>query len=313
MRTFLTTRIGLLQVCAAGVLWGTGGLTVQEIRRGSDMSPMVISAYRMVIAAVVLLVACLAMRILGQVRLIFRAHPWHAVLVGAGTGAYQALYFESVVNVGVTVSTVVSLAVAPVLLTVVDTVRMKVRPTRTRVLVLVAALAGLVLVSAFSGDGTTGPHPAIGVIEAVGSGTAYAITTIFGRTLARSYKPIVVATTMCCVGTAVLVPVAAILSTIDPSTIVTANGATMGWLVYLGIPTMALAYGLLYAGLRTTPESSAVIATLLEPVTAALAAAVVLGERLGVAGVVGTVLILVAVAGLEHAPEAAVATVSELS
>ena len=45
--------------------------------------------------------------------------------------------------------------------------------------------------------------------------------------------------------------------------------------------TLAVAYGLLYAGLRTVEGSAAVVATLLEPVTAAVLAAVVLGERLG--------------------------------
>jgi DME family drug/metabolite transporter len=66
-------------------------------------------------------------------------------------------------------------------------------------------------------------------------------------------------------------------------------------LVYLGVFTMALAYGLFYAGLRTTPQSSAVIATLLEPVTAAVAAAIMLGERLSPAAVLGSLMILGAV------------------
>ena len=39
-------------------------------------------------------------------------------------------------------------------------------------------------------------------------------------------------------------------------------------LLTLGALTMALAYGLLYAGLRTTTGSAAVVATLVEPVTA---------------------------------------------
>ena len=72
----------------------------------------------------------------------------------------------------------------------------------------------------------------------------------------------------------------------------------VGTLLYLGVITMALAYALLYAGLRTVSGSAAGIATLLEPVTAAVAAAIVLGERLGVLGVVGTLLLLAAVAGL---------------
>ena len=63
---------------------------------------------------------------------------------------------------------------------------------------------------------------------------------------------------------------------------------------------MALAYGLLYAGLRTTTGSAAVVASLLEPVTAAVVAALVLDERLGVLGVLGTLLILAAVVGLDR-------------
>ena len=78
----------------------------------------------------------------------------------------------------------------------------------------------------------------------------------------------------------------------------TTDPAAATGLLYLGVVTMALAYGLLYAGLRTMTGSSAVIATLLEPVTAAVAAALVLDERLGALGVVGTLLILAAVAGL---------------
>ena len=76
-------------------------------------------------------------------------------------------------------------------------------------------------------------------------------------------------------------------------------------LLYLGVFTMALAYGLFYVGLRTTTGSSAVIATLLEPVTATVVAALFLDERLGALGVVGTLLILAAVAGLGREEEPA--------
>ena len=81
---------------------------------------------------------------------------------------------------------------------------------------------------------------------------------------------------------------------------VTSDPAALGTLAYLGVFTMALAYGLFYAGLRSTRSGAAVFATLLEPVTAAVAAAFVLGERLGPAGIAGSVLILAAVAGLDE-------------
>ena len=52
------------------------------------------------------------------------------------------------------------------------------------------------------------------------------------------------------------------------------------------------------ADARTTSSSAAVLATLLEPVTAAVVAAVLLGERLGAAGLIGMALVLLAVASL---------------
>ena len=100
----------------AGVLWGTGGLAVQVIRDHADLSPTTISAYRTSIAAVVLVVACVATRQLGDVRRLLAERPGPTVFVGLATAAYQALYFASVVWVGVTVSTVVSLGVAPLAL-----------------------------------------------------------------------------------------------------------------------------------------------------------------------------------------------------
>jgi DME family drug/metabolite transporter len=56
----------------------------------------------------------------------------------------------------------------------------------------------------------------------------------------------------------------------------------------------------LYAGLRSVEASAAVIATLLEPVTATVAAALFLDEDIGVRGLVGTLAILGAVLALAH-------------
>jgi drug/metabolite transporter, DME family len=168
--------------------------------------------------------------------------------------------------------------------------------------VLALALAGLVLVSLAAGAHDPGPHPVLGVVLAVGSGATYAATTAVGRSLTLRTSPLTLTTATTSVGAVALVALApfggALTTGLDDPTVPLT-------LVYLGIFTMALAYGLFYAGLRTVQGSAAVIATLLEPVTAALVAALWLDERLGVQGVVGTALILVAVAGLgRREPEA---------
>lgn len=295
-------RLGLLQISLAGVLWGTGGLAVQLVRERVPMHVVTISAWRMLLAGVVLVVLLLALRGGPALRDLLRTHPRRTVVVGASTAAYQALYFGAVTLVGVSVATVVSLGLAPVLLTAAESVRDRRRPGAGRSVVLVAALTGLVLVTVGAGHGAgTGPEPLLGVLAACGSGAAYAFATAQGEVLARSTGPLALTTATTGVGALLLVPAALLVG--GPRT--TGDPQALALLLYLGVVTMALAYGLLYAGLRTASGSAATIATLLEPVTAAAVAALVLDERIGLLGLVGTALVLLAVAGLGREEPAA--------
>ena len=294
---------GLLEVGLASVLWGTGGLAVQLIREHEALSPVTISAWRMAIAAAVLLVALLALRRGGELVALARRHPRQVLVVGVGTAAYQGFYFVSVTQVGVAVSTVVSLgpraraAHGP-----------RVRPATaarlppSRLGVLGAALVGLVLVSVAGHASSTGPAPVAGVLLAVASGTTYALTTVAGGSVSRTSSPLVLTSGMTLVGAAVLLPC---LALVDGPRVTARPGRRSAWLAYLGVLTMALAYVLLYSGLRVVAPSTAVTASLVEPVTAAVVAAVVLGEALGPLAVVGIVLVLGAVAGLGRPAAAA--------
>lgn len=288
-----SSRRGLVQIALAGVLWGTGGLAVQLVRERAPLSVLTVSAWRTGLAAVVLLVALLALRRVPELARLLRERPRTAVAVGLCTGAYQALYFGAVVEVGVSVATVVALGLAPVLLTAAESVAARRRPDARRVLVLVAAVGGLVLVSTAAGPAATGPHPASGVLLAVASGVTYALATALGRPLAPVAGPLALTTVTSTAGALGLLPLALLATGPHAS----ADPVVLGLLAYLGVLTLAVAYGLLYAGLRTVEGSAAVVATLLEPLTAAVLAAVVLGERLTVTGVFGAALVLLAVAG----------------
>ena len=288
-------RLGLLQICLAAVLWGTGGLAVQLIRQRVSMSVLTISAYRMVIAAVVLVALLVLARRLGR-RHRLPLTP-RVVLVGLATGAYQALYFAAVVAAGVTVATVVSLALAPVLLTVAEAAHDRRLPSVRHAGGLVAAITGLLLVSTAAAQADTGPHPWWGVLLAVASGTAYAGATAAGQSLTTTAHPLAFTTSVTCVGALALTPLG-LWGARGPAPVWTGDPVVLLLLGYLGAATMALAYGLFYAGLRVTRGSAATMASLLEPVTAALAAVVVLGEPIAVRGVLGTALILLAIVGL---------------
>jgi len=71
--------------------------------------------------------------------------------------------------------------------------------------------------------------------------------------------------------------------------------AAIGLLIALGTGPTAVAYTLYFRGLRSTAASTAALLTLIEPLTGAVLAALLLGERLSAAGIAGAAIIAAAV------------------
>lgn len=295
----MRTRAGLLQVAGAGVLWGTGGLVVTVLHERDGMGAMTASAWRMVLGAIALLCFAALTGRAGDARRTLRGHPLLVVAVGSGTALYQALYFVAVLLAGVSVATVVSLGLAPLLTALWEHLAARTRPRAREVAVLTTALGGLLLITLYAGHGAAGPggRPALGLALAVASGATYAATTVLGHALAQRVDPVALTTCATGVGALVLLPFLGVAA-VSSDVVLPTDQASLALLLYLGIATMALSYGLLYAGLRTTPGSAATLATLVEPLSAAALAALLLGERLTWPALLGGALVLAAVAAL---------------
>jgi len=287
---------GVIAIAGAGVLWGTTGVVVQLVRQSTGMSPVGIGFCRLAIAALALLVF-LAGRLRPVVSAL-RAQPGLLALIGAGLGAYQALYFLAVAWGGVAMATVVSLGLAPVLTAGWEAARSRRLPARATLGSVTTAVLGLALITGFEGTPTeAAPRPLAGLLAAVGSGIGYAVSTLLSRRVSRHTQPLVLTTVSTAVGALALLPVALL----SGGFALPATPAAAAMLAYLGVAATAVAYGLFYAGLRTTAAGVAVVLTLLEPLTAALLAVVILGERLTVPITVGGLLLLGAVATASRA------------
>jgi DME family drug/metabolite transporter len=289
------TRAGLFFVSAGALLWGTTGVAVRIVADRTGLSAVTIGWYRVAIATAVIAVAFRAPG-LRRARAAFARHPARLVLCGVGFGGYQALYFVGVQYVGVSVSTLVSLAVAPVALTGGAALARRRRPAPFQLGVLVLAVGGLALVSLRPGSGAAAPHPVWGVLASIASGLGYAgITALSGRMAGED--PLVLTGVTSAVGALVLLPFALAAGVDVPHDTVAG-----GWLVYIGVVPTVLAYWLFYAGLRSTHSEVAGVLTLLEPLTAAGVAALVLHESLSPAAVAGGGLLLAAIAALYLRP-----------
>jgi drug/metabolite transporter, DME family len=289
----------LLLVSAAGVVWGTIGPAVQLTHEASELSPWAISAYRAIAAVLALLAAILVTGRLTTCLELARRRRRRVIITGVATAIFQLLFFVAVVGVGVSVTTVIALGLAPILLLVVGSVRRGKPPARAQVAIVTTALVGLVLVSVAGGSGDEAPQAAaLGILAAFGSGTAYAVATHVGAPLSREDGALAVTTVTTAVAAGVLIPGGLVTASIRGEPLAATGVGSWLLLAYLGVVTMGFAYVLLYAGLRSTTSGAAVVATLLEPVTAVLIAVSLLGERPTAAVLVGTALILVAISSL---------------
>jgi DME family drug/metabolite transporter len=287
----LRARAGLLAVSGGAVLWGTTGVAVRIINERTGMSAVTIGFYRVLIAAVVVALV-LGRRGFAAARAALREHPVALPISGAGFGAYQALYFVGVQDVGVSVSTLVSLGIAPIALTAGAALSRRRVPQPSALAVLGCAVAGLALVSLRTDSGVPAPHPVLGVLASVASGLGYAAITALSSRMSHQ-DPLVLTGVTSAIGAAVLVPFAAVAGLAVPG-----DAAAIGWLGYIGVVPTVAAYWLFYRGLRSTASEVAGVLTLLEPLTAALLAAIVVHEALTGPALLGGALMLVAVGAL---------------
>lgn len=286
---------GLLYLIVAGVAWGTAGAAASLVYRTSDMGPVALSFWRCAIGLALLLGA----RMLAQpARTVVTEAPGprvrRAVATGVGLAVFQTAYFAAVAATGLAVATVVTLGAGPVLIALGARLCLGERLGRGGGAAVVGALAGLAVLVLGGGETTVDSW---GILLALLSATGYSAMTLLTRWWGRSGGLDASGTTVgaFAVTSVLLLPFAAVEGLVphtgDP-------GPLLYLLVYIAAVPTALAYGLYFAGAAVVRSATVSVVMLLEPVSAAVLAVALLGERLTPAMLAGTLLMLGSVAGL---------------
>jgi DME family drug/metabolite transporter len=232
------------------------------------------------------------------------------VLSGVGLAIYQTAYYGAVAEAGVAIGTIVTLGTGPVLIALGGRYALGERLGAGAVAAVGSAVGGLALLMAGGLHSAGGPHsggdphsaiaprPALGVGLALLSALGYAAVTLVMRSRRGGGDPGETALAGFTVGAVCLLPLALAEGILPDRADPAALAGTVAWLVYLGAVPTALAYALFFAGLAGIRATTASVVALLEVVTAAVAAVVLLGERLTAPAVAGTTVLLVAVVAL---------------
>ena len=287
MRTF-TSRpsAGLLYLVISGLLWGTGGLTGSLLGRVAGLSAIAVAACRLTAGGVLIVCYLTATR---RTWPSGRAAWVRITVIGLLAAIYQSCYFTAVSLTSVPLATLITIGAAPVLVLAAE--RVTRRPGgRLAVLTTGLAVTGLgLLVGLPSGFRETAVLASAGMAVLAAAGFA-AVTLVSTRTVA-GLDDLTVTGFGFTLGGLLLMPLAELAGGIA----FRPGLSAIGLLVALGTGPTAVAYTLYFRGLRTVAASTAARLALLEPLTGAILAALLLGERLSATGIAGAAIIGAAV------------------
>jgi drug/metabolite transporter, DME family len=274
----------------AGILWGTGGLAGSRLGALAHLEPVAVACYRLLLGGG-FAVAYLA--VTGGLRGLPRTRPAlrRILVTGLLLGQFQGCYFAAVHYVSVSLATMVTIGTMPVFVALGTMLRTRRRPDTRTVAALAAAVSGLVLLTWSPGVATTASGLAAGFGLSLACALGFATLTLLTSTPVAGLEPLPTTAFGMALGGVALIPIAALSGLslpVRPDTLATA--------VYLGSVPTALAYTLYFRGLRTAAPLFAALAALLEPLTAAVLAALLLGDRLTPAGWCGAALLIGTVA-----------------
>jgi len=280
------TRGGLLYLILSGLLWGTGGITGTMLGRTAGLSPLAVADCRLLAGGGLIIVF---RTITGRRWPAGRAAWTRIVVTGLLAAVFQACYFTAVSLTSVSLATLVTIGGAPVVVQAVERVRRR-GGGRQAVLTTTMALCGLGLLVGIPSGGFPENAVLASASMALLAAGAFATLTLTGSSPMPGLDELAVTGFGFTVGGLVLLPLAA-MGGID----FTPTPAAIGLLIALGTGPTAVAYTLYFRGLREAAPGTAALLALLEPLTAAVLAAVLLGDTLSVPGIAGAALLAASV------------------
>jgi drug/metabolite transporter (DMT)-like permease len=289
------TGTGLVIAVLAAASFGTSGAFIKPLLE-AGWSPAAAVTLRALVGGIVLLpIALVSLR--GRWDSVWRAR-WRILLMASiGVAGTQLVYFAAIQRIPVSTAILIEY-MAPLILVVFAWATMRRIPKLVVIIGSVVAMAGLFLV--VSPGGGAAPD-AIGLILAALSALGCAGYYLIAARPSDGLPPVAFAAGGLVLGSGMLglVGLTGVLPFSAPAVVVPFFGAVAPWwvtLLFVGVISTGFAYVASITASEMLGSRLASFAGLLEVVAAAIYAWILLGEALGVAQLIGGVLILAGIA-----------------
>ena len=282
------TLTGSILIILAGCFWGSMGIFVRRLGTYGFSSIQIVSI-RVTLAAL-LFALVLLIKDRAGFKILFRDLP---LFLGLGFGSilfFTVCYFTAITMMPLSTAAIL-LYTSPVWIMLMSVLFFHEKLDRRKLMALVLAFAGCVMVSGISGGGLT----PIGLLVGLGSGIGYGLYSILGTIALRRYSPYTVTTytfIFAAVGSWIICrPV----ELFDKFT----NTAHIGFLTVFccltALVTAVIPFLAYTCGLQNVEASKAGIIATIEPMVATLIGILIFSEPLTLISGLGILLILTAV------------------
>ena len=271
----------------AGVLWGLTGLFVRYLKTIGMENTIHLAFFRSSFSAIGLIIYLSA-----KDKKQLKINP-RDIWCFFGTGilsvlAFSVCYFYTLTHASIAVAVVLSYT-APFFVMLMSAVLFKEKITVTKVLALILATSGCVLLC--KTDKNTPITPIIVTIGVL-SGLAYALYSIFARFVVEKYPPLVITAytfIFTAIGSAFLIDFGELYR------IVSGSPSCIFILIGFAVVSTLMPYTLLTAGLKYVEPGKAAILTTTEVLTASICGVLFSSDTIGAFGILGIILLLAGV------------------
>ena len=282
----MKSKFSALCVLAAGLLWGCMGILVRTMNKGGFNS-LEVTAFRSVVTSIVMVIF---LGIANPKALKIKLKDLWCFI---GTGVFSVVFFNvcyfSCMNYTTLSTAAILLYTAPAFVMVMSFFLFKEKFTMRKVLALLVAFAGCVLVSGGFGDSGIST---MGLLTGLGAGFGYALYSIFSRFAIKrgygSYTITVYTFMLAMVGCIPFMKWEHLGECIQSSAGVLPFAGLMAFL------TTVAAYILYTKGLEGMENGKASIIASIEPVMASVVGFLLYKESMSPMGIVGMGLVLAA-------------------
>ncbi|MEM2100473.1 MAG: EamA family transporter [Thermoproteota archaeon] len=272
-----TELAGCLYVSVAAVIWGFNGVIVNRV----PLNAYATAFFRVLFASLVLT----PLLLLTRRREAFQAAgAWRSMLaLGLLLSMGWAFLFQSMRLIAVADAVLLNY-MAPVFVAFLSPLFLRERVEKPVILALAMCMVGMLMISYGYGLQTVGLNM-LGVVYGLLAGLAYAGFIILSKKTLANCSSLTVASYSYLASTLILSPT---LLNMNPSL----NLSSWVLLLILGVFNTAFAVTLYLKGLKLIKAQKAVVFTYLEPVSAAVAGFLLLGQQLTLQTLIGGLMIL---------------------